>query len=130
MANLLWIALAGGFGAVLRHLLAAALQRAPVADGAWPWGTLAVNVVGCLAVGALGALFSGLSQVRDEVRLALFVGLLGGFTTYSAFGWDAFVLLSRGHVAKAAGYVLATTALGLLAVWVGYRAVSRFALSG
>jgi CrcB protein len=60
----------------------------------FPFGTLSVNLLGCLAIGFLAAIFVGPVPLREEYRLGLVVGLLGGFTTFSAFGFETFLLLS------------------------------------
>ena len=93
---------------------------------AFPWGTLAVNVLGCVLVGALGALFepSNPLHVRDDVRVLLIVGVLGGFTTFSAFSLETLLLVQRGAPLAAVGYVLASVALCLLAAAGTYVAVS------
>ena len=92
----------------------------------FPWGTLAVNVFGCLLVGALGALFepSNPLHVRDDVRVLLIVGVLGGFTTFSAFSLETLLLVQRGEAIAAVGYVVASVALCLLAAAGAYVAVS------
>jgi CrcB protein len=92
----------------------------------FPWGTLAVNVIGCLAVGALGALLAPPGRMHDaqELRIFLVVGVLGGFTTFSAFALDALMLVQRGAAGAAAGYVLASVLGCLLAAGVAYAAVA------
>ena len=88
----------------------------------FPWGTLAVNLAGCLLVGVLGALFAPPGRIHDlqDLRVFLVVGVLGGFTTFSAFSLEALMLVQRGEAAAAAGYVAASLAGCLLAVWVAY----------
>ena len=104
----------GGLGAVLRYL-ATLVIGGPVA-------TLAVNVAGGFAIGLLaGTLPPGSSQ-----RLLFMTGLLGGFTTFSAFGLDTLALWQRGQPAQAAAYVVASVALSLAATVAGF-AVSRLA---
>ena len=100
-----------------------------VARGAgtsFPWGTLAVNVAGCLLVGALGALFEPASplHVRQDLRVFLVVGVLGGFTTFSAFSLEALLLVQRGQASAAIGYVALSLAGCLLAAWLSYAVVS------
>jgi CrcB protein len=92
----------------------------------FPWGTLAVNVLGCLLVGALGALFQPSSplHIREDVRVLLIVGVLGGFTTFSAFSLETLLLVQRGAVLAAVGYVIASVALCLLAAAGAYVVVS------
>lgn len=92
----------------------------------FPWGTLAVNVAGCLLVGALGAMFEPASplHVRQDLRVLLIVGVLGGFTTFSAFSLEALLLVQRGAAGTAAIYVVASVALCLLAAAAAYIAVA------
>ena len=115
MSSLL-VFLGGGAGAVLRHGVNAASLR--WFGPAWPYGTFAVNVAGSLAMGLLiGWLVR--RGASNDLRLALATGLLGGFTTFSAFSLDALNLWERGAAAGAAAYVLGTVALSLLAVALG-----------
>lgn len=87
----------------------------------FPWGTLAVNMLGCLAIGVLapGLLAAG---VREEYRTALVVGLLGGFTTYSSFAWESHQLWTQGRPWAAAAYVGGSVVGGLLLALVGAMA--------
>ena len=88
---------------------------------AFPFGTLAVNVIGCFAIGYLATALSATLPVREELRLALLVGVLGGFTTFSTFGWETLRLLQTGSWALALVNVVASSTLALLAVWAGHR---------
>jgi CrcB protein len=100
-----------------------------LAGHAFPLGTLAVNLLGCFAVGLLAAALSGPLPLREEYRLALTVGLLGGFTTFSAFGLETFYLASGGHTRLAVANVLLSVIIGLAAVWAGYR-ISEWLFAG
>lgn len=100
-----------------------------VARGAgttFPWGTLAVNVLGCLVVGVLGALFEPASplHVRQDLRVLLVVGVLGGFTTFSPFSLETLLLVQRGAPVAAAAYVVASVVVSLLAVAAAYTAMA------
>lgn len=119
MVKLFWIAAGGGAGAVLRYLVAGLVQK--FAGPSLPIGTLVVNVFGCLVIGLMTAALAGPYIVRDEYRLALLVGLLGGFTTFSTFGWETFALANDGQYRQAVLNVVLSNALGLCAVWIGYR---------
>ena len=92
----------------------------------FPWGTLVVNVLGCFVVGALGALFapSNPLYLRHDLRMLMIVGLLGGFTTFSAFSLEALQLVQRGALGTAAAYVTASLVLCLLAAALSYAAVT------
>jgi CrcB protein len=119
MTKWLFIAIGGSIGSVLRYALHTAVQR--ISGSQFPLGTLVVNVLGCLIIGFLAAAFSGQVQVREEVRLGLLVGLLGGFTTFSTFGIETFVLLDLGQLSLALLNIVLSCGLGILAVWLGFR---------
>ncbi len=123
MTKLAFIALGGAGGSVLRYACAGWVQRA--SGGLFPVGTLTVNVVGCLAIGFFGMALSGPVLMRDEYRLALMVGLFGGFTTFSSFGWETFSLINDGEWWRAGANLMMSNGVGLLAVWVGYRLGER-----
>jgi fluoride exporter len=120
----LLVMLGSALGGGARLWLATAVAR-PLGTH-FPWGTLAVNLVGCLAVGILGALLAPPGRMHDAqpLRVFLIVGVLGGFTTFSAFALDALVLVQRGVVGAAAAYVLASVLGCLLAAGAGYAAVA------
>lgn len=84
-------------------------------------GTLVVNVVGCIGIGLFGTLFTGPIMVREEVRFAVLVGFLGGFTTFSTFGFETYALLADGDWWRAAANITVQNTLGLAAVFCGYR---------
>ncbi len=116
-----------GLGGVLRHLVNLACLR--VFGTAFPFGTLAVNVAGSLA---MGMLIGWLAMKADAgwsqgARLFLATGLLGGFTTFSAFSLDAFQLWERGDLALAAAYVAASVVLSLGALFAGLGLVRGLA---
>ncbi|MFQ5424395.1 MAG: fluoride efflux transporter CrcB [Phycisphaerae bacterium] len=119
MFKIMMIGAGGGAGAVLRYLVSGWGQR--LGGGVFPVGTLTVNVVGCLLIGFLAAAFAGPHLIRDEVRLALMVGLLGGFTTFSSFGYETMALVNDGQWRYALLNVTLNNGLGLLAAWAGYR---------
>lgn len=104
---------------MLRH----AVQRAAGAD--FPVGTLAINFVGCLAI-RLRAAAAAPAGLREEYRLGLMVGPIGGFTTFSALGLETFNLAEGGQFRFAIANVALSCALGLLAVWAGVRLGQRF----
>jgi CrcB protein len=109
----------GGLGAVLRY----GVNRMAfhLAGPGFPWGTAVVNIVGSLAMGLLiGALAAVPGGVSHHMRLFLATGLLGGFTTFSAFSLDALTLWERGQASAALAYVLASVVLSLTAVAAGF----------
>ncbi|MBL0928126.1 MAG: fluoride efflux transporter CrcB [Phycisphaerales bacterium] len=126
-AKILFVALGGALGSVLRYLLSAWIN--PAAPQGFPLGTLAVNVTGCLAIGALGALMvtPGPIAIREEWRLGLFMGVLGGYTTFSSFAFESLTLAREGQWTAAAAYVLLSNLLGLGAAAGGYLAAARLA---
>ena len=87
----------------------------------FPYGTLTVNVVGCFLIGVVGGVAAYRGAFDPQLRLFLVVGLLGGFTTFSAFGFEAFVLGRERELAKALATIALHLTLGLAAVWLGYR---------
>ncbi len=107
----------GGFaGSVLRYLATRWVQAG--AAGGFPWGTLAVNLAGCFAIGLLfGAAERG--GIGEGWRFFLMTGLLGGFTTFSAFSAETFAMLRSGELAFAGIYVAASVVAGLAATWLG-----------
>lgn len=117
--KVLFIAVGGALGAVARFGLAHAVQRA--LGESFPWGVMSVNVLGCVAIGVLAALFANEPDVREEWRLAIFIGVLGGFTTFSTFSYETFELVNEGQLTRAGLYVVLTNALCLTMTWAGYR---------
>jgi CrcB protein len=118
------IAAGGSVGAVLRYVVARGVQR--FAGESFPLGTLTVNVVGCFLFGLLAAaLTSPAVLVREEYRLALLVGFLGAFTTFSTFGADTIALIADRQMARAVAYVLLSNVVGFTAVWLGMRIANR-----
>jgi fluoride exporter len=85
----------------------------------FPWSTLTVNIIGCLAMGMLAAWLAR-SGTGETIRLLLGIGLLGGFTTFSAFSLDWWTLMERGAVGAAMGYAAASLVAGLAAFWAGH----------
>ncbi len=121
MAYLL-AALGGALGALARWGVAEAL---PHQDAGWPWATLLVNLTGCLLIGVLTGVLANRSPEPAWARPFLGVGVLGGYTTYSAFAVEVVVLADAGALPAALGYVLASVLGGVLAVAAGVRAVRR-----
>lgn len=113
--NWLLVFLGGGLGAAARH----GVNRAALhlLGAGFPWATLAVNIAGSFAMGLLAGRFVAAAGL--EWRLFLVTGLLGGFTTFSAFSLDAVTLWQRGEPLHAAAYVLASVLLSLLALLAG-----------
>ena len=121
LTSLLLVGLGGFAGSVLRYAVGEWAQGL-FGESAFPYGTLFVNAGGCLVIGILAGLSESREMFGENARLFLFVGLLGGFTTYSAFGHQTFALLRDGETAMALGNVGLQLALGLGSVAVGYFA--------
>lgn len=116
---------AGSFaGGIARYLLSRLIQS-HVTSG-FPWGTLAVNVAGCLAIGLLYGLFERGNLLNAELRLFLTVGFCGGFTTFSTFIHENYALLGGQQFLHFAGYALLSFALGMLAAHLGHLLVRVF----
>lgn len=122
MTAWLAVALGGAAGAVVRFGVGRWL--APAHAGAFPWHTFAVNLLGCFA---LGVVLRWLPADALEARALLAVGFCGGFTTFSTFGYETLLLVQGRTYGVAAGYVVGSVVLGVLAtaagVWLGARAV-------
>jgi fluoride exporter len=117
MTLFLLAAAGGAIGASLRHLTNTLCGH--LFGGAFPWGTFAVNVIGSLAMGLLVALFAVRWNAPLEVRVFLATGILGGFTTYSAFSLDFAFLIERKAYLTAAGYAGGTMLACFVAVFAG-----------
>jgi CrcB protein len=112
------LALAGVAGTFGRYWLSGALARRY--GETFPWGTLAVNIVGCFLAGLLFYLLQERFVVGETWRAAVMIGFLGAFTTFSAYGLQTFTLMRDGALGLAAANVVASNLAGLLMVWAGY----------
>jgi CrcB protein len=109
---------AGGFlGSAARYLVQGLVYRYLPAD--FPYATFFINVTGCYAIGVLGVLAQETSLVGPTARLFLMVGILGGYTTFSTFGYETMELLREGSTLRAAANAAGQVVLGLAAVWAG-----------
>ncbi len=124
MTKLLFVAAGGAVGSVMRYALAGWSQK--LVPTTFPIGTLVVNVLGCWLIGVLTAVLAGPVLVREEYRIAVMVGVLGGFTTFSTYGWETMALANGGGYSRACLNVVVTNALALGAVWIGYRVAQRW----
>jgi CrcB protein len=116
------VATGGAAGAVLRYQAGRAVSAIAGAENAFPWATLSVNLLGSLLMGALLGWLARTgvgSQSAETMRLLLGVGLLGGFTTFSAFSAELVTLLHRGQAGLALGYAAASLIAGMAAVIIG-----------
>ena len=117
--------LGGGIGSLMRFLVGAWVVHHYPAEKV-PWGTLAVNWLGCLLVGLIYGWISDRWFMGLQLRYLLVTGFLGGFTTFSAFSMETVFLFRRGETLLAAGYIVASVAGGLILAWVGERISASF----
>jgi CrcB protein len=117
--------LGGGLGAAIRHGINLASARA--FGTGFPYGTLLINITGSLVMGLTAAYFAFKGDASQHWRLFLATGVLGGYTTFSAFSLDAALLYERGEVGAAAIYVLASVALSIAGLFAGLALVRNFA---
>lgn len=123
MKEILLVALGGGTGAVMRYLVSKYVTE--ISDKVFPWGTMTVNILGCLIAGIVIG-FTIKLNVPDTLRLLLIAGFCGGFTTFSAFSVEGLNLLRHGYFVLFASYFLANTAGGLAAVYVGSKLIVKY----
>jgi CrcB protein len=119
MRQLLVVGLGGFIGSALRFKLGGIVLHHS-ASWRFPLSTFAVNLTGCFVIGVLGALAEHRDLFAPDIRLFLFTGLLGGYTTFSAFAFEGVFLMRRGELLIAAAYALLSILGGFAAVWLGY----------
>lgn len=124
MRTLVAIAAGGALGSVTRYLSGAAVHL--WLPRTFPWGTLAVNVLGCAALGVLWVWLAGRGPAGESLRALLIIGLLGGFTTFSSFSLETLLLFEQHSWLRAGGYVLASVALCLAGCWAGVQLARHF----
>lgn len=122
MGNLFIVMAGGAIGAGLRHLFGRWTLTTFGAD--YPWGTLGVNLIGGLAMGLLVGLLAR-SGGNEQVRLALGVGVLGGFTTFSTYSLEAALMLERRDYGLAAAYIVGSVVLAVVALFIGMVVARR-----
>jgi len=125
--TLAYVALGGALGAVARYGISGWVYDRM--GETFPWGTVVVNVLGCLALGAV-VRWLQVSAVPPEIRPFLTIGLLGAFTTFSTFSYETVALLQEGQWLRAGLYVGGSVALGLIAMVVGMAVVTTVVRAG
>jgi len=113
----------GGVGSLARYLVASVVSARMGAR--FPWGTLAVNVTGCFLIGLLMTLLTERFQLNANWRFALVVGFLGGYTTFSSFGWETFSAVREGGFWIGLANVAGSVIFGYAAVWLGALVARR-----
>lgn len=126
MLKIIAVMAGGGLGASLRYGIFQLVQK--LAGPAFPSGTLAANLLGSLLIGILWSFFEG-SRLTNEMRLFIFTGFLGGFTTFSTFTRETTQLFKIGEWKTAVMYVMISNIVGILLVFAGYFATRRWLLS-
>ncbi len=114
--TLLSVMIGGAVGSALRFGVSEWLN--PTIGSGIPWGTLAVDVIGCVLIGWIASLLVG---SHEALRMGILVGVLGGFTTFSSFGLESIRLFQAGEYSAAAVYILLSNAGGLAGAWLGLR---------
>lgn len=119
MIPYLYVAAGGALGSIARYWMATAVDGR--LQSVFPWGTLAVNVLGSFIIGILAAMAEGGTRwgLSDEGRLLLMVGICGGFTTFSSFSLQTLGLIREGLLLRAGGNIALSALLCLLATWAG-----------
>ena len=118
MLRTVFIAIAGLVGTLLRYWLSGVVARR--FGETFPWGTMAVNLIGCFVTGAVFYLSEERFLINPTLRTVILIGLLGGFTTFSSYGLQTFTLLRDGEFGLATLNVAVSNVAGLLMVWAGY----------
>jgi CrcB protein len=116
--SVLYVALGGALGSISRYLLGTWTQSLSKSID-FPYGTLTVNLIGCFVIGFLSQLVETRGAFAPEERAFVFIGILGGFTTFSSFGNDTINLLRDGETFNALANIGANVIVGLLLVWLG-----------
>ena len=122
MLNILFVGVGGFFGSIGRYLLSGAVYQL-FPNLHFPIGTTVVNVSGCFLIGFITALVEVRNLLSPEVRVFLLIGMLGGFTTFSTFGYETIALLRDGAFFSGLANVLIQVVFGISAVWLSYNVV-------
>jgi fluoride exporter len=122
MQQILLVGLGGFLGSIARYKLGGLVLHHTM-DWRFPLGTFVVNVLGCIVAGILAGLVERHSLFSPDTRVLLFTGLIGGFTTFSAFGVETVYLLRRGEAAVAIAYVALSLLCGFGALWLAMKSV-------
>jgi len=116
--NILLVAFGGGLGSAIRYFIYIVIKQKN-----FPYGTITVNILGSLIIGALMAFFIKQNHSSEHWRLFFVTGFLGGFKTFSAFSWDTLQLLQQQRYSTAVIYILTTLLFTLIAVFIGFKLI-------
>jgi fluoride exporter len=119
VAQSIIVGIGGIFGAISRFAIEHWVSEFTKAS-VFPFGTLTVNILGCLIIGMLFALIEDYGSISPRLRLLLITGFLGALTTFSSFGLDTFNLIQKNHLIIAIINILVQVVFGLIAVWLGF----------
>lgn len=122
--QMLFVGLGGFIGAIARYKLGGLVLH-HTADWRFPLSTFLVNIFGCLVIGLLAGIATRQHIFSPDLRLFLFPGILGGFTTFSAFGYETFFLIRRGDSHIALYYAVLSVLCGLALLWLGYKLTEK-----
>jgi CrcB protein len=122
--RILLIAIFGAVGTLARYGLQGVVQIR--AGGAFPYGTLLINLTGCFLLGLIGQFTLNRMLISPDWRVAITVGFFGGYTTFSSFGWETAKMLEDGEWLRASTYVAASVFVGLFLSVAGIRLANRF----
>lgn len=127
MNKLMLVFIGGGIGSTLRYSIGLLIGRFTPANAdtphwlsMYPAATLLVNLLGCGLIGLAWGMLGDPEEGNEALRVAIIVGVLGGFTTFSSFGWETLDLMNNGRIATAMVYVMISVAVGLFAAWSGH----------
>jgi len=123
MSQYFLVALGAAAGGLARYIVGTAIMQR--FGGRFPLGTLIINVTGCFLIGVLMTMITERGTLSSKWQPLLVVGVLGGYTTFSAFGWEAYRSMREGSLFMGLGYVLLSVGLGYIAVWFGASLVRR-----
>ena len=125
MLNLVYVGVGGFLGSIGRYVVAGAVYQV-FPNSYFPIGTAVVNILGCLLIGLLNGLTELRQLLNPEMRIFLLIGLLGGFTTFSTFGYETIASIRAGEFVPAIANVSIQVIVGLSAVWLGYNVTRYF----
>jgi CrcB protein len=122
--NYVLVFVGGGFGATLRHVINMTCARS--LGTAFPWGTFIINITGSTVMGLIAGYLAFKGEASQPWRLFLMTGILGGYTTFSAFSLDSALLYERGELGLALAYVLGSVVLSIAGLFSGLALVRHF----